>query len=602
MAYSDIILTDNPIAYWKLNETSGTTAVDSSGHGRNGVIGAGVVLADRTLIRGESAAPKFIGDTTSYIRVPDSPELNLGSLTNWTVEAVVSASAIQENTTGLDRPKTIVGNFSSSSSGTVSFLLGLASLTTTPRVQFDAGTGVGGAKSQDVPINRIYHLAIVRNGTSVILYVNGSVIANMDVGALVSSVPTGDDLFIGGHNTQAVHCSKSWINNVALYDTSLSPSRILARAEKVIDIYAERIYSLNPSAYWKFNETINRTQAYDYSGNNLNLIWNTPPSLSGGLRDGSDSVRFNNPGPNLGYQYQNAIFDFNTTSAKTFEILFRHVAKPEEQALLSYWGAYDFFLTIGGTSGPSQKINKLTVTVSSNGAFTPPTLNTTFVDNQLYHLVVTKGANNNTFSFYVNGVLDSTFTAPDLYITSTLSPTLYIGNFGAIGAGNNPFAGYLSDIAYYSSSFTPTQVTNSYTSSLSTTIQESNEGVVFLAPLPGTSLGSLTFASPTTPGVLLEVQAGSYADFLGGIEIINSPSKLELTKPSSFTRFKGVTSALVPMTPNIVYLLQVKGIYENLRKAREKKDYVPAQLGGISGQRSVSDEALVLTMTDFDFN
>src|SRR5215470_11030820 len=36
MAYPDVILADSPAAYWRANETSGTTATDTTANGRHG--------------------------------------------------------------------------------------------------------------------------------------------------------------------------------------------------------------------------------------------------------------------------------------------------------------------------------------------------------------------------------------------------------------------------------------------------------------------------------------------------------------------------------------------------------------------------------------
>ncbi len=57
---------------------------------------------------------------------------------------------------------------------------------------------------------------------------------------------------------------------------------------------------------------------------------------------------------------------------------------------------------------------------------------------------------------------------------------------------------------------------------------------------------------------------------------------------------------MVPMTPAQVYLNQVSGAIETLRTARDGQSYIPAQLGGISGQRKVLQEAVVLQLTTFE--
>ncbi len=49
-AYADEVIADSPAAYWKLDETSGTTASDSSGNGNHGTYGSGVTLNQSPLI------------------------------------------------------------------------------------------------------------------------------------------------------------------------------------------------------------------------------------------------------------------------------------------------------------------------------------------------------------------------------------------------------------------------------------------------------------------------------------------------------------------------------------------------------------------------
>lgn len=58
---------------------------------------------------------------------------------------------------------------------------------------------------------------------------------------------------------------------------------------------------------------------------------------------------------------------------------------------------------------------------------------------------------------------------------------------------------------------------------------------------------------------------------------------------------------LVALTPYNVYINQVKSAIEPIRKLREGLDYFPPQLGGISGQRTVISEVVVLEMIDFEF-
>ncbi len=70
MAYKDLVLEDAPVGYWRLNETSGTTAVDSSGNNRNGTYVNGERLVrERPLRHGDELR---VGATRLVFRAEDS--------------------------------------------------------------------------------------------------------------------------------------------------------------------------------------------------------------------------------------------------------------------------------------------------------------------------------------------------------------------------------------------------------------------------------------------------------------------------------------------------------------------------------------------------
>lgn len=60
-----------------------------------------------------------------------------------------------------------------------------------------------------------------------------------------------------------------------------------------------------------------------------------------------------------------------------------------------------------------------------------------------------------------------------------------------------------------------------------------------------------------------------------------------------------ITPRFQIMSPYEVYLNQVKGAIDNIRYASQGLSYTPAQLGGLDGQLSTLNEAVVLQVTDF---
>lgn len=81
MTYQSTVLADTPYAYWPLDETSGTTANDASGNGRNATYTGGFTLNSETTGRGRAAA--FDG-TSGYVNKAATSDN--WQFTTWTLE------------------------------------------------------------------------------------------------------------------------------------------------------------------------------------------------------------------------------------------------------------------------------------------------------------------------------------------------------------------------------------------------------------------------------------------------------------------------------------------------------------------------------------
>lgn len=57
---------------------------------------------------------------------------------------------------------------------------------------------------------------------------------------------------------------------------------------------------------------------------------------------------------------------------------------------------------------------------------------------------------------------------------------------------------------------------------------------------------------------------------------------------------------LLPMTPYQVYMQRVNSTFDTIRKNNDGFDYTPAQFGGIFGQGIISNQGVVLEVTEFE--
>lgn len=82
-AYVAAVLADSPAGYWQLNEGSGSTAVDSSGHSLNGSYINSPTLSGAGPMTGETSMTASVTGT-KYASVADNNLLDLGD--TWTLE------------------------------------------------------------------------------------------------------------------------------------------------------------------------------------------------------------------------------------------------------------------------------------------------------------------------------------------------------------------------------------------------------------------------------------------------------------------------------------------------------------------------------------
>jgi len=90
LAYSAEVLADSPRAYWRLGESSGAVAADSSGTGNNGSYVNGPLLGQPGPIVGDPNTAVTFEGVNDYMTAPDSPSLDAS--TGVPVEAWVKRS------------------------------------------------------------------------------------------------------------------------------------------------------------------------------------------------------------------------------------------------------------------------------------------------------------------------------------------------------------------------------------------------------------------------------------------------------------------------------------------------------------------------------
>ena len=228
--FAAVILATEPAnlrGYWKCNETSGTTLVDSSGNSKNltlhGVAGSAYSLAQS----GEQGASiRFFGTTNSYADRSDSPNSILGSSnlqnTNWTMFALVEGDAQAQTAT-------VMGLGNSDAFG--------------PYVDMDAGAGLttmrGLIRNNDfsftvnfeggTAFDSTWHSVVFRrNGTNFDTFVDGVMAGTF------SGTPTITNAIVATSLGKLIKSGNQhpslngYIQHAAIWNTALSDSEIMA--------------------------------------------------------------------------------------------------------------------------------------------------------------------------------------------------------------------------------------------------------------------------------------------------------------------------------------------------------------------------------------
>lgn len=221
--YASVVLADSPIAFWPLNETSGTTAIDAGPNGLNGTY-SGTFSLLGTLGPGNLAAGVLLDGTSGKIQV--SPNALLNVSTNWSIEtwSVFSTDGLLGAVT---RQMTMSG-LNTSGTNVVSFAHGLSTSATAGQALQGGFTVSGGAwvvcTGPFAVRMQLIHLVTTYDNTNLRFYINGCLYATV---ATSAHVATNQGLYLGADNSGARYFN-GILSSCAIYGTTLTAARVHA--------------------------------------------------------------------------------------------------------------------------------------------------------------------------------------------------------------------------------------------------------------------------------------------------------------------------------------------------------------------------------------
>jgi concanavalin A-like lectin/glucanase superfamily protein len=249
--YGQAVQGDAPVAWWRLGETSGTTAADEE-RSDPGTYAGGVARGRPSLLPmdPDNAAAAFDG-TSGRVTVPDAPALALTD--RFSLEAWIKPAALPAS-----------GSFASILSKPESYSLQFDG----PRLEFTLirnGTRYRlQAPANAVAPGTVHHVVGTFDGTTQRLYLDGRQVASAVPGIGAASVTT-NALSIGSWDGTKEFFDGT-IDEPAVYDAALSAARVAAHYAAATQptapppppppvSYASTVLGDRPISYWRLDET-----------------------------------------------------------------------------------------------------------------------------------------------------------------------------------------------------------------------------------------------------------------------------------------------------------------------------------------------------------
>jgi len=449
--YSDTVLAESSLlSYWKLDETSGTSAADSKGT-NTGTYQGSVTLNQsptNTFIGGRSIT--LPGSSSAYVLAKTAALL--ATLTNASVEAWFKTTVASGTGTAIYCERAASGNaiwkLEVTSAGVIKFT---HRNTANTLDQPTAGTGYNNGAW--------HHVVITKAGTSIKFYVDGvQVGSTATLAGNDTLTDSGMETWIGGDKADSTQAWNGGLDEVAIYNTTLSSSAILAHynASQLKDTYSDVILAeTSLVSYWKLAEG-SGTTATDSKGTNTATyngtftLGQTSPGkyMKGGvLLDGS-----------TGYAEAPTASNLHPTSALSLEAWVKFTSLPSNYKSIAGCGYSSNSSPYSDYTLGVDNTNRLKVNINIGGTSQGIVHSADPVVGTWYHMVMTYDGT--TLKFYLNGTLSSSLAASGTVGNS--GQPFEIGRYNRGGSTGENFPGTISNVAVYNLALSAQAVANHY--------------------------------------------------------------------------------------------------------------------------------------------
>ena len=452
-SYRDLVLSDQPVGYWRLNEASGTVAKDLSAYGNSATYHGTVTLSAQGSLNNSGDSDSAVGfdGSTGYALAPFSSSLPTGSSPR-TLEAWINPSVLPASGN-----RGCIVSYGTAAVGQAQAIC-IYNTSGTYQVGY-YGDGPSVATNYAIPVGSWTYVAVTYDGSIAKIYINN----NSPVVFSGISWNTGSALGIGIGYFSNTYFFAGEIDEVAVYNQALSPAEILNHYNSGnyqnnsaynVPYPGNAVLADKPVGYWRFGEKAGLT-AYDVSGNGNNGTYATSTTLGqvgalSGAGDSSTSIL--TPGSTTGVTVANNSV-LNPDSTVSVELWAKLNSVNSSYCILASkdngigWHIEQYInqgkiqLRVDTSAGSNQ--------ANHGGA--------NVFNNSWNHIAMT--LNHGSKILYINGILATSGT----YSVGT-GFGITGGNTGVLGAGL--CNGNYSELAIYNYVLSPAQIANHYNSGL----------------------------------------------------------------------------------------------------------------------------------------
>jgi Concanavalin A-like lectin/glucanases superfamily len=438
--YDDAVAASSPLSYWRLDETSGTSAADQVGS-RPGTYTGGYTLGQSPALRSTGTSTTFNG-STGYVNVPYAAALNPAAVT---VEAWVYPTG------GAGTWRAVASSWKNASGIRAGYWLGINA---SNQWQFSVAQNTNGetdALTTPVTLNTWTHLVGTLSGTTLSLYVNGTLQATAT--GTYTAAPSPTEFRIGSEYLGGVGGSffPGSIDEVAVYGSALSAATVRTHYNTG-RCYADDVFKDSPAGYWRLGEASGST-----------------------LKDAADNANFGayTASPTLGVA---GAPTGTTDTAVTFNGTTQYASVPYTGQLNPASFTVEAWAKPTGGTGTARTVvasqdtnkgyllgigtdNKWRFTIGTGSATTVVTSTNTVTLSSWAHVVGTYDGS--TATLYVNGLSTGT-PATSVTVSANTTRPLGIGATDTGGTWAGFFPGSIDEAAVYSSSLSSTRVQAHY--------------------------------------------------------------------------------------------------------------------------------------------